>query len=74
MLNGTSVAAAIAEPRPRPTSTRSPASQRAMLATWRGVLPTRRMSASSRDRSRAIIVSVLMTATALNATMMATST
>ena len=45
-----------------------------MLATWRGVLPTSRMSASSRDRSIATIVSVLTTAIALNATMIATST
>ena len=74
MLNGISVAAAIAAPTPRPTSTSRPASQRAMLANWRGVLPTRRMSASSRDRSMAIIVSVLTTAIALNATMIATST
>ena len=65
LLNGSSDAAAIAAPSPIPTITTSPASQRAIRASCRGVAPTSRSRASSRPRERAIIASVFTAAIAV---------
>src|SRR3954452_16051705 len=64
LIIGISVAAAIAEPRTRPTEATSRPSQRSIVMTWRRVEPTRRSVPSSRRRFRTVIIRVLTAATA----------
>jgi hypothetical protein len=63
----------IANPSPRPIVTISPASQRDIERTWRGVAPISLRSASSRPRRSPIITSVLTTAIDVKAKIIATN-